>query len=110
MYSRQDIWNAFVAGWWYIENPSSLGALAWGGRRYPHSFGGQDAALQQTAPDHGAGDWNNVRAFPIAPSGPHGIVWDGNRRAQGPDRVLFDTHGNYMGIVTHRGESNNRFQ
>jgi len=107
MYSQQDIWEAVNTGFAYLQNGAATSALPrFNARFYPHGFQGMDEGLQYTPT--GAGNWNAAYEFPLAPR--NGSPWNGGGYAPGPDRVVFDNNGIYMGVITHRGEINNAFQ
>jgi hypothetical protein len=107
LYSQQDIWEAVNTGFAYLQNGAATSALPrFNARFYPHGFQGVDEGLQYTPT--GAGNWNAAYEFPLAPR--NGSPWNGGGYAPGPDRVVFDNNGIYMGVITHRGEINNAFQ
>ena len=107
MYSQQDIWEAVNTGFAYLQNGATSGTLArFGARFYPHRFRGDDQNLQFTPT--GDGNWNQAYEFPLAPR--NGSPWNGGPAPPGPDRVVFDNNGIYMGVITHRGEELNGFQ
>lgn len=107
MYTEEDIWQALQNGLRYLR--SGTFAVAGGGRVYPHAFMGYDEQLQNV--DIGSGDQNNMFEFPIV-STAHPIYqgpFNGGGLSAGPDRIVFDNNGVYMGIITHRGERLNTF-
>lgn len=114
-YTQDQIRESLDIGWDYIRRQVSRNQLGqgWGGRVYPHRFGGVDIDLRGADP--GDGNWDDAYVFPLqrrwnTPGGNDAIAGNGDHHSQGPDREVFDGQGRYLGVMTHRGHTDNSFQ
>ncbi|KAI9828369.1 MAG: hypothetical protein M1832_002797 [Thelocarpon impressellum] len=99
MYTNNDIWAAFEAGWEHFQ--AHTRAVAGGGRRYPISFRGLDDMLRGV--DIGAGNRSAMLEYPLVHYGLRNGPFQGGGYPAGLDRVVFDRNGRYLGVITHRG-------
>ncbi|KAK4888084.1 hypothetical protein LTR27_012980 [Elasticomyces elasticus] len=109
LYSQLDIWRAMVASWDYTSDQTATRPTA-NGRPYPTYFGGADATIGLPLINFGDSESPRVMAeFPLIETNPTWDAWDGGGQSVGPDRVLLDATGLYIGVITHRGQSRNGY-
>ena len=97
-YFTTDVYAAVSAG--YLAESNSEPAISNSGAAYPHDFGNIENILLDRFCDA-----DRLAEYPIKVATPFYSDTD-----PGPDRVVFDKlTGNFCGLITHRGHTDNSF-